>query len=69
METGPFFRLGDRSEGALLSQDLDRFLIMLTGWITGLRILVRLENSDAKHLLRQHIDDAIGEIDHEGARA
>ncbi|MDC2958781.1 SUKH-4 family immunity protein [Streptomyces gilvifuscus] len=59
----------DGLEGVLLAQNLDRFLIMLTHWITGLRILERLENSDEKHLLRQHIDDAIWEIDQEGARA
>ncbi|MCL6672708.1 SUKH-4 family immunity protein [Streptomyces panaciradicis] len=59
----------DGLEGVLLAQNLERCLTMLTHWVTGLRILERLENSDEKHLLRQHIDDAVWEIDHEGAQA
>lgn len=56
-------------EGVFLAQDLDHFLTMLTHWITGLRILRRLENSEEAHLLRQHIDDAIWEIDPKGSQA
>lgn len=56
-------------EGVFLAQDLDHFLTMLTHWITGLRILRRLENSEEAHLLRQHIDDAIWDIDPKGSQA
>ncbi|MGV9566423.1 SUKH-4 family immunity protein [Streptomyces sp. NPDC003480] len=56
-------------DGALLADDLDRFLRMLVHWITGLRILENLDNEDEAHLLRQHIDDALWEIDDEGAGA
>ncbi|MDQ0993407.1 SUKH-4 family immunity protein [Streptomyces sp. V3I7] len=55
--------------GVLLAVALDRFLRMLTQWITGLRILRRIDNSDEAHLLRQHIDDAIWDIDSEGSTA
>ncbi|MGW5482137.1 SUKH-4 family immunity protein [Streptomyces sp. NPDC004008] len=56
-------------DGALLANDLDRFLRMLVHWITGLRILEDLDNQDEAHLLRQHIDDALWDIDDEGAAA
>ncbi|MEU6370746.1 SUKH-4 family immunity protein [Streptomyces sp. NPDC046931] len=56
-------------DGALLANDLDRFLRMLTHWITGARILEHLDNEDEAHLLRQHIDDALWDIDDEGADA
>ncbi|MGW5247178.1 SUKH-4 family immunity protein [Streptomyces sp. NPDC004129] len=56
-------------DGALLAKDLDRFLRMLVHWITGLRILEDLDNQDEANLLRQHIDDALWDIDDEGAAA
>ncbi|MFJ7903842.1 SUKH-4 family immunity protein, partial [Streptomyces sp. NPDC096198] len=56
-------------DGTLLANDMDRFLRMLTHWITGLRTLENLDNQDEAHLLRQHIDDALWDLDTEGANA
>ncbi|MET9516900.1 SUKH-4 family immunity protein [Streptomyces sp. NPDC002994] len=56
-------------EGLLVATDLDRFLAMVTLWITGRRILETLENRDEGHLLRQHIEDALWEIDTEGSHS
>ncbi|MGW6734156.1 SUKH-4 family immunity protein [Streptomyces sp. NPDC055013] len=56
-------------DGFLVATSLDRFLAMVTQWITGRRILGTLENRDEDHLFRQHIEDAIGEIDAAGAQS
>lgn len=56
-------------DGYLVATSLDRFLAMVTWWITGRRILDTLGNRDEEHLLRQHIEDAVWEIDNAGAPA
>ncbi|MFI1732747.1 SUKH-4 family immunity protein [Streptomyces acidicola] len=55
--------------GFLVATSLDRFLAMVTQWITGRRILGTLESQDEDHLFRQHIEDAVWEIDAEGSQA
>ncbi len=64
-------RTADESglDGFLVATSLDRFLAMVTQWITGRRILWTLENRDEDHLFRQHIEDAVWEIDADGAHA
>ncbi|MFF4153949.1 SUKH-4 family immunity protein [Streptomyces sp. NPDC001651] len=56
-------------DGYLVATNLDRFLAMVTWWITGRRILNTIENRDEEHLFRQHIEDAVGIIDNAGSRA
>ncbi|MFJ3658213.1 SUKH-4 family immunity protein [Streptomyces nigra] len=56
-------------DGYLVATDLDRFLAMVTWWITGRRILNTIENRDEEHLFRQHIEDAVSIIDSAGAAA
>ncbi|WP_308296059.1 SUKH-4 family immunity protein [Streptomyces sp. ISL-96] len=56
-------------DGLLVATSLDRFLAMVAQWLTGRRILGTLENQDEDHLLRQHIEDAIWDIDADGSRA
>lgn len=79
-ESGPFFQIGghvlrmprtaDESglDGILVATSLDRFLAMVTWWITGRRILGTVENRDEDHLFRQHIEDAVWEIDAAGSQ-
>lgn len=64
-------RTADESglDGFLVATSLDRFLAMVTWWITGRRILGTLENQDEDHLFRQHIEDAVWEIDAAGSQA
>ena len=64
-------RTADESglDGFLVATSLDRFLAMVTRWITGRRILGTLENRDEDHLFRQHIEDAVWEIDAAGSQA
>ncbi|MFJ6650960.1 SUKH-4 family immunity protein [Streptomyces sp. NPDC091290] len=56
-------------DGYLVATDLDRFLAMVTWWITGRRILNTIENRDEEQLFRQHIEDAVWIIDNAGSRA
>ncbi|MFB8756013.1 SUKH-4 family immunity protein [Streptomyces nigra] len=56
-------------DGYLIATNLDRFLAMVTWWITGRRILNTIENRDEEHLFRQHIEDAVWIIDNAGSRA
>ncbi|GAB2765224.1 SUKH-4 family immunity protein [Streptomyces bullii] len=56
-------------DGFLVATSLDRFLVMITWWITGRRILWTLENRDEDHLFRQHIEDAVWEVDAQGSQA
>ncbi|MFK4869625.1 SUKH-4 family immunity protein [Streptomyces sp. CSMPJR101] len=56
-------------DGYLVATDLDRFLAMVTWWITGRRILNTIENRDEEHLFRQHVEDAVWFIDNAGAAA
>ncbi|MEU6545396.1 SUKH-4 family immunity protein [Streptomyces sp. NPDC046859] len=53
----------------LVATDLDRFLAMVTWWITGHRILNTIENQDEEHLFRQHLEDAVWIIDKAGSQA
>ncbi|KUN90466.1 SUKH-4 family immunity protein [Streptomyces caeruleatus] len=64
-------RTADESglDGFLVATSLDRFLAMVTWWIAGRRILGTLENQDEDHLFRQHIEDAVWEIDAAGAQS
>ncbi|MEV8091060.1 SUKH-4 family immunity protein [Streptomyces nigra] len=54
-------------DGYLVATNLDRFLAMVTWWITGHRILNTIENRDEEHLFRQHTEDAVWIIDNAGA--
>ncbi|MEV6668466.1 SUKH-4 family immunity protein [Streptomyces nigra] len=56
-------------DGYLVATNLDRFLAMVTWWITGRRILNTIENRDEEHLFRQHIEDAVRIIDNAGSQA
>ncbi|MGV9571986.1 SUKH-4 family immunity protein [Streptomyces nigra] len=56
-------------DGYLVATNFDRFLAMVTWWITGRRILNTIENRDEEHLFRQHIEDADWIIDNAGAAA
>jgi hypothetical protein len=64
-------RTADESglDGFLVATSLDHFLAMVMWWITGRRILGTLENRDEDHLFRQHIEDAVWEIDAAGSQA
>ncbi|WP_030896530.1 SUKH-4 family immunity protein [Streptomyces sp. NRRL S-474] len=56
-------------DGLLVATSLDRFLAMVAQWITGRRILTTLDNRDEEHLFRQHIEDALWEIDAAGSQS
>ncbi|WP_274915601.1 SUKH-4 family immunity protein [Streptomyces sp. WZ-12] len=51
--------------GALVATDLEHFLTMAALFVTGRRILMSLDSRDEAHLLRQHIEDALFEVDWE----
>ncbi|MCF2539704.1 SUKH-4 family immunity protein [Streptomyces sp. FB2] len=56
-------------DGYLVATKLDRFLAMVTWWITGHRILDTIGNGDEEHLFRQHTEDAVWIIDNAGSQA
>ncbi|RDS62767.1 SUKH-4 family immunity protein [Streptomyces sp. M7] len=60
---------GSGLDGYLVAPNIDRFLAMVTWWITGRRILNTIENRDEEHLFRQHVEDAVWFIDNAGAAA
>ncbi|MBB1261036.1 SUKH-4 family immunity protein [Streptomyces alkaliterrae] len=59
----------DGLEGNLLASDLASFYTMAVWWITGLSLLRDIDEHDEAHMLRQHIDDALWEIDRDGSAA
>ncbi|MFE6688048.1 SUKH-4 family immunity protein [Streptomyces sp. NPDC057743] len=52
-------------DGALVATDLENFLTMAALFVSGRRILMSLDNRDEAHLLRQHIEDALFDVDWE----
>ncbi|MFI0260052.1 SUKH-4 family immunity protein [Streptomyces sp. NPDC017056] len=54
-------------DNPVVATGLDRFLAMTASWISGRRIVESTENDDEAHLLRQHIESSLREIDWHGS--